>query len=117
MRVNTSTAVPAESREMAEVLVAPYLISPNAYGVYTFSAPLVPLDGPADVEPTYYGCVAAVLDGGALQLAIPQLISAIPGAIFKVSDNPVDFDYQMDWLDFLATHNLKPQVLPMPTND
>jgi len=106
-------AIPAADRATAEALVAPYLDSPNAEGAHSFSAPLVPLGGPDDAAPTHYGCCASVLSGGVLASALPALAVGLPGTVFHIVTPWRLFSNQDHWIDWLASHNLKPQVLPL----
>jgi len=106
-------AIPAADRATAESLIASFLDSPNAEGAHSFSAPLVPFDGPDDAAPTHYGCCAAVLSGGALATALPQLAAGLPGTVYHVVTGHRNFDNATHWVGFLAQNNLKPQVLPL----
>lgn len=106
-RLITTAIVPVASRDTAEALLAPYLASPNDPGVYTFSVPLMPLSGPADAEPTYYGCSSTL--GPELSAVLPQLAAAVPG----VEYNQIgfrQFNIATHWLGWLADRNLKPRV-------
>ena len=104
-------AVPAAHRDAAESEIAPLLVSPNAPGHYTFSAPLVPYPGDADAEPTHYGCCSAC---GPLTLeSLASLVSEFPGGyVHTVSAR--DYSYSTHWTGWLASLGLQPRVTSMP---
>lgn len=106
-RVRVVAYVPAAARDACEQLVAQFLVSPNDPGVYTFSAPLVPLGGADDATPTHYGCSVAVLDDGGLIAALPTLQASVSGSAYKVISPWRTFDFAADWTGWLAAGGLK----------
>ncbi|MDY3555294.1 hypothetical protein R5W24_004435 [Gemmata sp. JC717] len=101
---------PAASRDTVEAAVAPYLTSPNNPGVYTFSVPLVPLDGPDDAEPTHYGTCARAEGGGTLAGALASLAAAFPGSAYQSVSPWKSFNNATHWIGWLAGLGLKPRV-------
>ncbi len=112
-RVYVVARVPAAARDACEGLVAPYLVSPNDPGVYTFSVPLVPLAGPTNATPTHYGVCSATLDDSGLYQALPALSAAVPGTAYKVVSPFRDFSNAADWVGWLATAGLQPRIEPI----
>lgn len=113
-RVRVVAHVPAADRETCEALVAQYLVSPNAPGVYTFGVPLVPLAGADDADPTAYGVSAAVMDDGGMVSALPALQSAVPGSAYKIVSPWRTFVLEADWTGWLAAAGLKVRVEAQP---
>jgi hypothetical protein len=106
-----SAVVPADLQPTAEGLVAPFMVSPNAPGVDTFSVPLVPFDGPSDATPTHFGCNGPITEGGVLASALAQLVAALPGSSYQTVA-PADWDVSRDWVGWLAGLGLQPWVIP-----
>lgn len=105
-RLYVPAFVPAALRDPAEAAVAPYQLSPNEPGAYTFSVPLVPLDGPDDAEPSHYGCCAPVAEGSDLHAALPLLLAAVPGSAAHAV--PVrQYRASTHWHDWLAGYAIK----------
>lgn len=106
--VYVTAFVPAASRPTAEVAVAPYLVSPNDPGTYTFSVPLVPLAGAPDTDPTHYGCCSRIEDTGLLAQAMAELSAAIPGSAYAVVTPWKSFSNATHWIGWLASQGLQP---------
>jgi hypothetical protein len=87
-----TAVIPAADRDAVEAALAPYLLSPNNPGVYTFS---IPLSTTGTGEPTYYGVCAAVPDSTGLYAAIGSLAAAFPGSSYA----------QTLWTDFVLATN------------
>lgn len=102
--------VPAASREAAEAAIAPYLVSPNAPGVYTFSVPLVPYPGEPDAAPTHYGCCSRIDGAGALAAAMASIASAIPGSAYQVVNPWRSFSNAVHWIAWLQGRGLQPRI-------
>ncbi len=116
VRVRVTAAVPAAARDTCEALVQPYLISPNAPGVYTFGVPLVPFSGPSDATPTHYGCATAVPQDGDLDAALPMLAAAVPGCIYQTDiplRGPGAWNTQTHWHGWLSANGLKVRSVPV----
>lgn len=95
-------AVPAALRDVAQALCEPMLVSDGPI----WSVPLVPLAGPADAAPTYYGMCAPAMSDGPEIAAAPILLAALPGGVYHVvtaaAYRPAD-----DWHGRLAGHGLR----------
>lgn len=106
-RVYVVARVPATAREACEQLVNPYLASPNDPGVYTFSVPLVPLDGPDNAEPTAYGVCSSTMDDSGLFKALVPLQAAITGSAYAVASPFRTFSADLHWTGWLGAGGLK----------
>jgi hypothetical protein len=111
-RVYVTAVVPAAARGTAEALVAPYLVSPNAPGVYTFGVPITSYPGDPSAEPTHYGCCAAMDDTGGLYQAMPALAEAVPGTVYAVVSPWRTFKASIHWIGWLNGMGLQPRIEP-----
>jgi hypothetical protein len=103
-------AVPAAARAGAEGAIQPLLVSATAPGHHLLSVDLVPHPGPSDAETTGYGCCSP--SGEETVAALPYLTSAIPGSVAQAI-GPDDYDYQRDWIGWLAASGWQPRVVAM----
>lgn len=108
--VYVTAYVPAAARPAAEAALVPYLVSPNAPGVYTFSVPLVPYPGEPDAAPTHYGCCSRIDGGGALAAALASLAGAVPGSAYQVISPWRSFSNTTHWVAWLAANGLQVRI-------
>lgn len=97
-------AVPVASRSAVEAAVAPYLLSPNSVGAFTFS---VPLSADGTSPATHYGTCAPCPDDGQMVAALPVLVAAFPGSAYHTVE-PAEYDYETHWIGWLAGLGLEP---------
>lgn len=111
MKVYVTAFVPAESRETAEAMLAPFLTGPGA----CFTVPLVWADGPDDAEPVAYGSCAGGLESDSVFVqSVPGLAAMVPGAAYQIVSPFRDFKREKHWADWLAGLGLKERLDPLP---
>lgn len=111
-RVFLIFTAPQARRDAFDLAIAPHLVSPNAPGVYTLSAPLVPTNASANAPPTHYGCCLNVLDDSPLFLARDVIRAAAPGSAYSVVSPWTDFDHARDWILGQSGAGLRPWTSP-----
>lgn len=117
MNHRSNILVPVALKTDANALAHSIGIDP-AGKLNTVSVPCVPASGPADAEPTYYGCSGQVTD--AQREALQAQLAAFPGTfwwrtgaldnIVLASSQSGDIGKSMTFDDMLASVWLKRQV-------